>query len=396
MKPAIIAVGYNRPDGMKRLLDSIGNAKYNANDIPLIISIDQSDKSDEVERVAQDFQWKYGTKEIKRFPERLGLRKHIVLCGDQSEKYGAVIILEDDLVVAKDFYEYVCAAHNQYGEEAEICGVALYSYSANVFNHYPFKPIQSESDVYLGQMVVTWGQSWTARQWRAFKEWYLSHEDKLPEINERIPQDISGWTRSWGRYFASYMADKDLFYVYPYISRTTCFSDYGEHNKTTVPLTFVQVPLMQTVPNNGYRFGSVDALVQYDAFYERVLGKDDAVAGVSGDEICVDLYNMKTSAPAGKKYVLTNDTLRKEIVASFGLTLRPIELNALNNVPGDQLFLYRLDEGRSFIRKWNKKRPKYPKNIRRLKYEFNDVSWRVLFYYTPREFFARIADLIKK
>ena len=117
IKPAIVAVGYNRPDGMKRLLESIGKASYNCDDVPLIVSIDESNRSDEVEAVAQAFEWKYGTKEIRRFPERQGLRKHIVHCGDYSEKYGAVIILEDDLVVAEDFYSYVCAAHEKYGDE---------------------------------------------------------------------------------------------------------------------------------------------------------------------------------------------------------------------------------------------------------------------------------------
>ena len=135
IKPAIVAVGYNRPDGMKRLLDSIGKATYNCDDVPLIISIDESNRSNEVESMATAFEWTHGIKEIRRFPERQGLRKHIVQCGDLSEKYGAVIILEDDLVVAEDFYTYVCAAHEKYGDEEEICGVALYSYGCNVFIH---------------------------------------------------------------------------------------------------------------------------------------------------------------------------------------------------------------------------------------------------------------------
>ena len=253
IKPAIVAVGYNRPEGIKRLLDSIGRAKFDVNDITLVISIDESDKSDEVEKVARDFVWKYGTKEIRRFPERQGLRKHIIKCGDYSEKYGAVIILEDDLVVAEDFYSYVCKAHEKYGEDERICGVALYSYNANVFTHYSFDPMPCDSDVYLGDMVVTWGQSWNTRQWKNFKQWYLEHEDKLPMINKSIPRDISSWTRSWGRYFASFMEDKKLSYIYPYRARTTCYSDFGEHNKSTIPFTFVQVPLMHGVPQE-YRF----------------------------------------------------------------------------------------------------------------------------------------------
>ena len=93
IKPAIVAVGYNRADGMKRLLDSIGRAKFDVSDVPLIVSIDESNRSDEVEQVAREFKWEHGSLEIRRFPERQGLRKHIVQCGDYSEKYGGVIIL---------------------------------------------------------------------------------------------------------------------------------------------------------------------------------------------------------------------------------------------------------------------------------------------------------------
>lgn len=389
LKPAIVAVGYNRPEGMKRLLDSIGRARYDEADVPLIVSIDESDKSDDVEKVAQEFCWDYGEKVIRRFPKRQGLRKHIIQCGDLSEQYGGVIILEDDLIVAEDFYRYVCRAHEKYSCSDEICGVSLYSYGCNVFTHYPFVPTPCGNDVYLGQMVVTWGQSWTVEQWTKFKSWYCSHEDRLPAVYYSIPRDISGWTRSWGRYFATYMAENGLSYVYPMVARSTCFSDYGEHNKTGIPLTFVQVPLMRGVPSD-YRFGDVDGLERFDPFYERVLSERVQIAGIPGDAICVDLNNMKTTA-GGKKYVLTNEKLSLEKVASFGLTLRPIALNAIENVPGDQLHLYKTAPNGT-IRAWSGRRPKYYADLRRLKYEYHDTPWRVLKYYAPREFFARLKD----
>ena len=395
IKPAIVAVGYNRPDGIRRLLESIGKAHFFDKDIPLIISIDESDKSNEVEKVAQEFNWEHGTKQIIRFPERQGLKKHIVKCGDLSEKYGAVIILEDDLVVAKDFYDYVCSAHKKYSDDDRICGVSLYSYNTNVFTHYPFLPERNEYDVYLGGMVVTWGQSWTNKQWKNFKKWYLDHTDKLPQVNDKIPQVISSWTRSWGRYFVSYMAENGLYYIYPYVSRTTCFSDFGEHNsKTTVPFTFVQTPLMYGVPKE-YKMGDIDSLVCYDAFYERVLGKDAVIAGISGDKICFDLNNMKTVS-GGKEYVVTNSKLPYDVVASFGMTLRPICENVIEGVPGNQIYLYSLKDNSYHIRDWNKRRPKYHADLRRLKYEFYDLPWRKLLYYTPMELLTKAKDLIKR
>lgn len=394
IKPAIVAVGYNRPDGMKRLLESIGKANYQYDNVPLIISIDESNRSDEVESVAQAFEWNHGTKEIRRFPERQGLRKHIVQCGDYSEKYGAVIILEDDLIVAEDFYSYVCAAHERYGDEENICGVALYSYGCNVFTHYNYIPVPSLSDVYLGGMVVTWGQSWNTRQWQSFKAWYLEHEDKLPSLNTAIPRDISSWTRSWGRYFASFIAEKQLYYIYPYRSRTTCFSDFGEHNKVTVPVTFVQVPLMRGIPLK-YNMGGFSELVKYDGFYERVLSKKDVVCGIPGDEICMDLNNMKTVA-GGKRYVITNSKLPYKEIHSFALTLRPASLNVTQNIPGNQLHMYDMDGNNDLIRKWKGNRPYYEADHLRIRYEYHDVSWRAMKFYSLKEFIIRMKDIIKE
>lgn len=394
IKPAIVAVGYNRPDGMKRLLDSIGKAKFDVTDVPLIVSIDESNRSDEVEKVARDFEWKHGTLEIRRFPERQGLRKHIVQCGDYSEKYGAVIILEDDLIVAEDFYSYTCAAHEKYGSDERICGVSLYSHNVNQFSHFLFSAMPSRFDAYLGDMVVTWGQSWTASQWKNFKTWYFEHEDKLPALNPAIPKDISSWTRSWGRYFASYIAEKGLSYVYPYVARSTCFADYGEHNKSKIGLTFVQVPLMHGCPCQ-YSFGNYDELVHYDAFYERVLDSKISVCGIPGNDICMDLNQLKTDT-LGKKYVVTGSKLPYEIIAKFGLSLRPASLNVIEGLPGDQLYLYKLDEGTGFIRPWKRKRHELKMNIRRIRYEYRDAAWQVILYYAPREFFLKVKDKIRE
>ena len=62
-KIAIIVVGYNRPDALKRILKSLADAKYDYADIPLRISIDHSGNQ-EVINVAQTFEWKHGSKKV--------------------------------------------------------------------------------------------------------------------------------------------------------------------------------------------------------------------------------------------------------------------------------------------------------------------------------------------
>ena len=393
IKPAIVTVGYNRPHLMKRLLESIGRAHFDCDDIPLVISIDESNRSNEVEKVAQEFQWNHGTKEIRRFPERQGLRKHIVQCGDYSEKYGAVIILEDDLIVSEDFYGYVCQAHEKYGADERICGVALYSPMRNQFPNYSFAPIPTPYDAYLGGMVVTWGQSWNAQQWSKFKTWYFAHEDKLPTVNHAIPEEISGWTRSWGRYFVSYMAENDLSYIYPYVAHTTCFAEIGEHSVNAIPISGAQVPLM--TGRKVYNFGDYERLPRYDSFYERVLGDDTMIDGIPGSQICMDLSNMKHNT-LGKKYLISASELPYPKRASFGLALKPVEVNVLQAMPGNAFHLYELSDPGSDIRPAKKRTYQYALDYRRLRYEHADMSLRTAVYYSVKQFFLSLKAKLGK
>ena len=394
MKPAIVVVGYSRPKSTLRLLNSIGNAIYDIDDIHLIVSIDECDKSNEVEEVANKFNWKYGTKTIIRFDQRQGLKNHIIKCGDLTKRYESIILLEDDLVVSRDFYLYTRKAHDYYNRYDEICGVALYSYSYNVFNHYNFIPEKNQFDVYLGQMVCTWGQSWTYKQWNSFKNWYIENEDKLPEVNNNLPKIVSTWKRSWGKYFATYMSEKNLSYIYPYVSRTTCFSDIGEHNSSKIALTYVQVPLSNT-EQNQYNLGSPETLIRYDPFFDRIFYNQNQIAGIDSNLICNDINNMKSNLN-GKKYILSNDDLKLSKIKSFGLSIRPIELNIIHEIPGENLFLYEINDNKKdnkIIR--NKSIKSLYLKMCRLKYEFHDMLFRDLILYTNLEFIMKFKKIMR-
>lgn len=339
IKPAIVAVGYNRPQCMKRLLDSIGQAVFDDSDIPLIVSIDESDRSDEVQKVAEDFQWQYGEKIIRRFPERQGLRSHIIQCGDLSDKYGAVIILEDDLYVSPGFYTYVQQAQEFYFQEERVAGVSLYSNGVNVFCHDRFVPEKNRFDTYFGQYIITWGESWTAKQWHRYKEWYIKHENCLPAVNNNMPSEILRWTRSWGKYFISYMVDQDLFYIMPYTALSTNFSEKGEHRTNVGYETAYQVPLLMDCQH--YSFPSFDEGVKYDSFFERRIGSE-IEPGILGNDICFDLYGTRCTA-LNHHYLLSMKKYDFPVIKTYGLRMRPMETNVLRKVDGDGIYLYKIE-----------------------------------------------------
>ncbi len=122
MNPAIVVVTYNRPASLSRLLTFLHHSNFEPEDIHLIISIDyqDSDLHREVVKIAQNFQWKYGEKRIISYKKNLGLKEHVLSCGDLSEQYGAVIVLEDDIVVSPDGYNYAYQSLKVYDSDLNI------------------------------------------------------------------------------------------------------------------------------------------------------------------------------------------------------------------------------------------------------------------------------------
>lgn len=70
--------------------------------VPLIISIDKSDTED-VLRLANEFHWNHGDKRVLSHAENLGLKAHVLSQGKLLEEFDAIVVLEDDVVVARDF-----------------------------------------------------------------------------------------------------------------------------------------------------------------------------------------------------------------------------------------------------------------------------------------------------
>lgn len=387
-KPAIVAIGYNRPNSMKRLLESIGRAIYKEDDITLIISIDKSEISNQVAKVADDFNWEHGEKIIRCFDERQGLKKHIIQCGDFSIEYDSVIILEDDLIVSPCYYQYVQEALTFYGTEENIddsiVGISLYSHQWNGFADRFFYPVQNGADVYLGQFSISWGQCWPANQWIEFKKWFLINDGKLKN-NKHVPERITNFPEtSWGKYFAHFMAEKNKYYIVPHTSMSTNFTEVGQHSEATDNV--YQVPLLYG--EKPFIFKPIKKLVKYDMFFERLATEYHYSAEILEKGITIDLYNTKNDFPENR-YLLSTELKPYKVIGCYGLIIRPQEMNVILSIKGNDIFLYDLAENVNSIT-----RKKY-NNI--IKYELRGLHWKNLLIYALAEFRkALIRKLIEK
>src|SRR5690554_2117625 len=298
----IIAVAYNRPTSLKRLLSSITGAYY-PNDIkvPLIISIDYSG-SDDCLKVAEETEWTHGPKEIIAHQKNLGLREHILSCGDIALKNDGVIILEDDCFVSKDFYNYALQTFEFYKDEPKVAGISLYSYEYNENAGMPFQPLHDGYDVYFKQVPSSLGQIWTKQQWVKFRAFY----DKSPKLNPEthfLPENVFTWPESsWKKYFYLYIVLNDLYFVYPQVSHSTNFGDVGTHFTDTTPL--YQVALTSAL-DVKYKLNSFTySNNKYDAFFEIAIESLKNLLPLEINDITFNTYGTKPKKKIKTRYTL--------------------------------------------------------------------------------------------
>lgn len=340
MKIAIIVVGYNRIEGLIRLLDSLTAAEYGGDRPTLILSIDKSG-TDAVEKFANEYVWIHGEKIVRTFPENQGLKKHILSCGDFFSDFDELIILEDDIFVAPSFYLFAKQCGEFYQDEENVAGISLYQHLYSIDAARPFMPLQMGADVFFMKYAQSWGQVWLKEQWLAFKQWY-DENSALFEDHPQLPENVCHWSKaSWLKYHIRYCVKRNKYFVYPYASQVTCFADVGVHNREK--LRKMQVPLQYGVKRTYelVRFDRNDPrFVSYDQYYE-----NEALEWIDGYECDVDLYGRRKKHTG--RYRLSMDILDKKIVRQWGLELRPMEANVLLNIPGNEIFLYDMEQSES-------------------------------------------------
>lgn len=340
-KIAVVVVGFDRLEPLQRLLNSLALAKYPNDDIPLYISIDAS-HDDELYDYVKAFQWQHGDKYVNIQQERLGLRKHIIQCGDLTRFFKAIVLLEDDVFVSEYFYDYVVEAVKYYHNEKRIGGISLIK-SEMGFPGLPMFFMENGSDAFLKKFPASWGECWTRDQWNHFKEWYSGFTDDMFDTID-VPERVKGWKNAWSKYYIAYLVSTNRYFLYPSVSHTTCFNDAGVHSSTIN--TFAQTNLL--IGKKKYDFRPFDEMTKYDVY-----NVNESVyewLGYSKEELCIDWYGIHEIRKK-YRYLLTTRPLRYKIIKNFGMQMFPIELNIKYGIKGNDIFLYDTISGAIIPRK---------------------------------------------
>ena len=334
IQPAIVIATYNRQNALQRLLNSLDLANYESyEDITLIISVDLAE-ANPVQQVADSFVWRWGKKKVIYHEQHLGLTPNILFCGDLSTEYGAVIVLEDDLVVSPGFYHYACTAIEFYCDRDYVAGISLYSDIYNEYAQMRFIPLDDGYDNYFLQIAASWGQVWTKQQWQPFRDYYQQSIERPFSDQDLIPEFVIGWPdpRDWKKHFIRYLVDKQRYFVVPRSSLSTNCGEQGTHivNKHGNYHTYL---LWGT---KEFKFSLLEeSKAVYDCHYEieaRILQQSNRK--LSEYEFTVDFYGSKNLAKIQTPYVLTvRDP--DNAVASFAAELVPPELNITFDLAGE-------------------------------------------------------------
>lgn len=381
---AIVVVCYNRPDSTKRLLDSLEAAFYpKGKQIPLIISVDCSG-NERMYELARSFKWSHGPVYPIIREHRLGLKRHIYECGDLSDYFKGVIILEDDLFVAPDFYLYSDSAVSAYYDEEKVAGIALYADTMYGYVGLPLYYWYDGSDGFMMQSTITSGECFSDRMWKRFREWYDKNEDVDPNPIP-MPQAIKNYRRAWSKYFNIYLVQNDLFFVHPHFSTTTNFGEAGEHGEGNN-----MIHSRMILGHKEYLFVPFSESVKYDIYGDRIgLGES---LGVPDEDLCVDFYGDKDNEQK-KRYWLSPYKLPFKKLKSFALTMEPMEANIFFNVSGSDLFLY--DTTESVADKEHRELTQH-----QLSYHFRNVHWKLVrryYHLLLKDMFKiKLRNLLKK
>lgn len=227
-RPAIVIPCYDRPESLKRLLSTILAGEH-SHATDLVISIDKSAQQSAVEAVAQACEWPYGELKIICHERNLGLKAHILKCGDLTQVYNYVVLLEDDLLVAPGFMQFAQAAVNAYQDDERVAGISLYAYDRKESDTRPFSPVRQGYDTYFMQFASSWGQVWTTEQWRAFRNWLADND--CAHFDDISAKYVAKWpATSWKKHFIRYLEHENRYFVFPYSAFSTNPGEDGTHH----------------------------------------------------------------------------------------------------------------------------------------------------------------------
>ncbi|MEO9965940.1 MAG: hypothetical protein ABJF11_09140 [Reichenbachiella sp.] len=336
--PTIVINAYNRPDSLRRLLTSLKMATI-PTESNLVFSLEFG-AHPEVMTQVKNFEWKYGNKEIIQQEKKLGLIGHFLFCGGLTKKLGDIVYLEDDLFVGKSFYQYSQQVLTQYGDDENLAGFSLNALWFNGYLHMPFHPFDDGNGCFFLQVPWYQGQVYTAKQWSHFEQWY--HQKMEMGDDLLIHEMFRNYTLQddWFPIKTQYLIENKKYYAFPRVAHCVNFGDVGVHFQKTTNFFQTELSMASQLPQ---LIPFEESLAVYDSFYELIPDRLKRLCPhFEHLDFELDLNGTKELSKIKSDYIISS-VRPDEYERSFGLEMRPQELNLVYQIEGEHFYLARRD-----------------------------------------------------
>lgn len=232
LAPVVVFV-YNRADHARATLTHLSN-NHLAGESDLYVYCDnaKNEKAQEavdavraiVDEFARSSRFKRVT--VVKANKNKGLAASIIDgAGEILEKYGKIIVVEDDLITSDDFLTYMNSALDFYENNPKIWSISGYTFPLKSLNGYPH-------DIYMSPRGCSWGwATWKNRfekvDWNVsdFEEFIRSPKrvkhfnEGGPDMAEMLSRQVHGKINSWAIRWCYQESRENMFTVYPKKSR---------------------------------------------------------------------------------------------------------------------------------------------------------------------------------
>ncbi|KAL3580198.1 hypothetical protein D5086_018033 [Populus alba] len=233
----IIVLAFNRLDSLSRCLNSLSSANYGGDTVHLHIHIDhfaltneslnvidkKLEESRKVLNFVDGFDWKFGNKVVHYRTNNVGLQAQWLEAWWPSSDHEFSFIVEDDMEVSPLFYKFVRSLIVNYYYNVSNFSPFIYGASLQRPRFVPGKhgnkiQLDSETHLFLYQLVGTWGQILFPEPWKEFRLWYDLHKSKgiKPFLDGMV---TNGWykrigERIWTPWFIKFIHSRGYFNIY--------------------------------------------------------------------------------------------------------------------------------------------------------------------------------------
>lgn len=238
----VLIIAYNRPGHLKETIETLQANEGAAQSVIYICSDGpKTDKDTEnVEQVRTYIHGIVGFKELHIIEREInyGLARNITeSVTDIIDRYGKIIVIEDDIITSKYFLRFMNNALNRYDTEPRVMAI-----SGNVA---PLREKKLKDSFFLPWFGcwgwATWKDSWAyfekdpqrmIREYSKKDIWRLNYYGTSKDSWEQVVENASGRLNTWAIFYAAAICKRNGLVLYPRYSysRNTGFDGSGEHS----------------------------------------------------------------------------------------------------------------------------------------------------------------------